>query len=513
MRLLELLHRVLVASILALACTSSSFAQGQQPLEQVIPLSPEAIVQRCYGQMVRKRMPKGHELLQRVISGQTLPVDACMEILQKGLLQDKGSGLFELADPEDDEARSVLKTFHDFHRGWLEEAEFPDQIYTRIFMRVDREEPIGYFTHALLGPNVPYTSVVQGNQALRIVRDERYTYVRADSTADINHSVRLQQGIIKGVEFYPVGHHTWWEKIEKDFSGGVEYDQPRHQYSPYTFFTAPRTHGPAGILGLDSFIWGHNGFPVRGNRADGAERVMRRLARDILDGLLCRKIPLLRTADVTGLVSEYLTLNPNPEDQIPFRTNSLCMSCHSGMDPMAGAYRNVLFAPTLIFDGEEEVGGDTHMYLAGGLQTNADEIAGFHLISKDANYYRRPPNFKLHYRSYNGELVDEHYTASNLTDALTQMGNALAQKDDFYMCAASRYFKFFTGIEVNLLDIEDPRNGAEISDGDLHYRQVVEQLAMALKNDPNKNLQSLIRAIFASNLYRTEGMRDLKPEQ
>ena len=79
------------------------------------------------------------------------------------------------------------------------------------------------------------------------------------------------------------------------------------------------------------------------------------------------------------------------------------------------------------------------------------------------------------------------------------------------MCVASRYFSFFTGIQVNLRDYADPAAEGVITDGDMHYRQMVKSLAMGLKNDPAQSVKSVIRKIFELPLYQTEGLRDPKP--
>ncbi len=63
------------------------------------------------------------------------------------------------------------------------------------------------------------------------------------------------------------------------------------------------------------------------------------------------------------------------------------------------------------------------------------EVPDFHL---------QVPTGKLYFRSLTGALVDK--PVSNIAS----LGDAMSKTDDYYLCAAKRYFQFMTGIEIAL---------------------------------------------------------------
>jgi hypothetical protein len=451
--------------------------------DQIVALSEEAIFQRCYGQIVRQRAARSHALLAQVRAGSISAVDACMSLLAKANLLRQGSSLaYQLANVNDSESKAILKTFHDFHRGWIDSAQPPDNVYA------------GFFTNALFGPDVPYSSVVKENRGLRALRNVG-NFV--DDEGGTSHA--LQQGEIVGLEFYPVDNSSWWSRTN------VEQQTVTALYGGPTF-RSKRSYG-GGILGLQTFIWGHVGYPFMRDKADGAVRIPRRWAKQAFSTLLCREIPQLRTSDVSDLVASYKEKFPNEAAHVAFRPNSNCMSCHAALDPLGAALRNVTFVRT---DQNSDTDRQAHILVVRDQPTSASELEGLHLVHADANFYRRPPNSMIYYRNYQGELVKESISANSIEESLSKVGNSFANKDDFYMCAASRYFHFFTGIKTNLLDYKDVRNGGQITDADLHYRKLVKELADSLKNDPKQSIKSLIRKIVSLPLYRSEGMRDPK---
>jgi hypothetical protein len=91
--------------------------------------------------------------------------------------------------------------------------------------------------------------------------------------------------------------------------------------------------------------------------------------------------------------------------------------------------------------------------------------------------------------------------------SIADLGAKLSQSNDYYACVASKYFKYFTGIETNLQDIGDPLRPV-LSADDLYYRNTVIGMGQRLKT--SQNLQQLIREILASPAYQRDGYRDVK---
>lgn len=83
----------------------------------------------------------------------------------------------------------------------------------------------------------------------------------------------------------------------------------------------------------------------------------------------------------------------------------------------------------------------------------------------------------------------------------------MASGNDLYVCAAKRYFEFFTGINANLYDPGDSRNVA-LTPADQKYKNVVVQLGMNLKT--HQSLRNLVKEIISSEIYQKESMRGLQ---
>jgi hypothetical protein len=81
----------------------------------------------------------------------------------------------------------------------------------------------------------------------------------------------------------------------------------------------------------------------------------------------------------------------------------------------------------------------------------------------------------------------------------------LTQTNDFYQCAAKRYFQHFTGINVKLYDRGDSRYaqvGASIGPREARMRQFIEKLGSDLRADPNQSTYRIIEKIIESSYYR-----------
>jgi hypothetical protein len=491
--------------------SAAEISNIKQWIENVVPpiqtLSDEAVFHRCYGQMVRKRAPDSHPLLISVKNGTMTADQACLTLLDKARFTASNNTL-RLANTNDEESKSILRTFHTFHQTWWQEdAKLPDNIYATIDHQMADGGHINFLTYAAFAPNVRYDSILKENRALR-ARRNRGNWQVPISNDNFIPSYEIEQGELIGFDIYPEGNGSWWDMQ------GVEQTTVKGTDSGSQPFISKRAYG-GGLIGLQSFIWHFSGYPFMRDRSNGAVRVPRRWSKTIYQSLLCRDIPLLRKTDVTSQVADYLNRYPNPVDHVPFRPDSTCMSCHSAIDPMAGFLRNISFIRTDIpRTAPAEAERQAHIRMLGGLATSDTEKLGFHMIQPDTSFSSRPPNGQIFYRSYDGTLINEKISATSPEDALTKLGQSLSTKDDFYICAASQYFNFLTGIKVNLLDYMDPRNGGTISEGDLYYRNLVKGYALGTTGKPglkeHQSIRTLIRDIISSPLYHNEGMRDKK---
>ena len=127
-------------------------------------------------------------------------------------------------------------------------------------------------------------------------------------------------------------------------------------------------------------------------------------------------------------------------------------------------------------------------------------------MKRDSLFHRRPASGDVRFRSYDGTLVWQHITATGQFDGIAKLGDVLAGTNDLYVNIAAKYFKYFTGIQVNLSDINAPGT-PPLSEDDLYYRNIVIQLGLSLKN--HQSLRQLVQEIFSLSMYQKIGMRDL----
>lgn len=254
------------------------------------------------------------------------------------------------------------------------------------------------------------------------------------------------------------------------------------------------------ILNMDA-AWRNNGFP----RADGGVRVWRRASRAIFHDFMCRTLPTLSAEDVEAFV--------RPDGVLPWQANASCMGCHAATDGMAGTMRNfaingdrnmknppagftpipndaahwatVVEHPTAYVDVANKL---RRMKRDGVAVTYASQESDLYGINSDNMFFRRPPRGKVLMRDYTGRLISDDVVG------IEALGQKIKDIDDFYACAASRYFSFFTGFEASLPDVPNA------STGQIRAREFVLNLGQQLKQ--SQNLRDLIQNIITSDFFR-----------
>ena len=86
-------------------------------------LSPKSLFYRCYRHITQSYPPTDHEHIQKVVSGQLNPIDACLMVLDKAKLVSNSNK--RIANVNDQEALNVLRTMQSLHHSWLTNKTFP----------------------------------------------------------------------------------------------------------------------------------------------------------------------------------------------------------------------------------------------------------------------------------------------------------------------------------------------------------------------------------------------------
>jgi hypothetical protein len=509
--------------------------------------------------------PLAAQLRQKVQSGALSGVDACVQLLQSARLDAAGNLLNDTP-----EGRLVLQNFQLYHSTWFPSDNFQSVLtegehYTNTGDIHDPTQPALFFTHALFGPNADFAEVVTGSTPMEALRDpasnssknnfnstqaQNNDYLAfnwqafeeakarclatpppAEGKGPCQAALRLgnfAQKVTAAVSpggapmnplFTQKGHLIGVRPMSsaKLAQTAVLFAQlPANVSDVNTLIPATtwqkfqfaynRSQG-GGILGTPSFLilnWGRD----RKQMMDGGVAMPRRWSRSIFNTLLCRDLPVLRPSDTLPIVMSEAKRGA----KLSFRQGATCMSCHASVDPMGAVARDLSLREANTpgdtgvnsmhmgkwFPGQNAKGANADLALAssaGSVRTLLD------LTDADPDFSRRPATGLLHYRTFDGLKVAQPVTG------IAGLGAALAQQDDVYVCAAKRYFAFFTGINVPLYDIGDPARATALSASDAKYRDYVIKLGRRLKE--KKRLEDVLVDILSTKLYRKAGLRDI----
>lgn len=464
---------------------------------QVENLGELALFNRCYANLTGNRLPFNNSLRANVATGAITAVAACMQVLDSAKLQSASAGaaLEGKLVSDTPQGRSVLQKLNDFHRTWFPAdnlaAAIPDGFSFNKDTRFlyDQGESALHVSRTLFTQGVNYNEVVLGRAAMEALRSGGP--LQNQINAAINLKVPLAQAptfdsgyarLNLQTELVQFGDLIGLRPITLNpakFNLSVTSSQIGPDgFIQYKLPMKPNESLGGGVLGTKSYLLlnlGRSDYFTM----DGGAKVPRRWARAMYNSFLCRDVPVIRREDAAPYVQAT---------GLPFRQSLSCMQCHASMDRTANVARNVSYRaiPGLT--------DDSSLHLAIWPATEPPEAGP---VSVDNKFHNRPTNGTLYYRSYDGTLVNRNLTS------IQDLGSAFAVENDLYVCAASRYFKFFTGIEANLKDIGDTSKPSLTAD-EIKYRNFVIELGLELKT--TQNLRQLIQKILSSDTYRRSSL-------
>jgi len=481
-------------------------------------LSPSEIYARCYAKLTLSPLPSSNAVLTKLRSG-TLDnaIEACADLLNKASLT-PATGTLKKVD--DSEARSVLSTMLMVHNSWFQSPTFVLRRASTSLIH-DADEPGLYWTRALFMNGVGADSVVLYNKSLRSIRkrdpaDEAITHFQA-------RSVYIYPRNIVGVQqrdpLFRIGFMNDVRLLRTNGDNYSTLDVPDDSLSNFgsligirdqSVLAIPRLilpnvadaevnnilRDPSRGPNLNVDLHGHQGGGIMGSiayglknsnllenqLADDYEVIDRRFASRVFQDLLCYQLPVLNADDVQSMV--------NPNSTYPFQQNNSCLQCHATIDEFAMIQKNLVWAsssqPEATFRDDKPPKG-------------ADVLTRFRLPIKatSTEFALKEPHGTLRFRTFAGNKVE--IPISNLN----QVGEEFAKLDDFYTCAAKRYYRYFTGVDVPL--------GVESPDAlERFHLKIVKDLGMQLKADPKKSLRNLVVNIFKTDAflsrnYKTKG--------
>ena len=448
---------------------------------------------KCYAIFVGERVKTSDPLWMAVEAGTKSGTDACMEIFDKATLFNNGE-ISKVNGVPDAIGIKVLNTFMRFQKSQFQIPDYGSAIgiaserYTRDV--IDTNEAAYHFVYSLFSPNQKFSDIVTRDYSLRAVRYSQFPE-RARSILNVALPA-LEQGTYKTVvdangvnQTVPDNLSVFSpELIETGSLMGIVRDDIKNvitntAYIKQTAFSFNdyniNQHIGGGAMGTQAYLLGNIGKDGFNNGGTG---LYRRWGKHVMEDFLCRGLPALRTTDVINEVDST--------SKIAFKTGISCMACHASMDPLAAVLRNGRTGWT------HNSGLVSTRVKFFGVRTPTLGYADMPKLANETNFYQRPANGRLYYRSYDGKLVQQEMVGPQ------ELGEKMAETNDLYVCAAKRYYKFLTGITVDLADIGNI-NTPEFSKGGEYQRNKVIKMGLDLKNHQSTRL--LIKNIIQQKAF------------
>ena len=411
-----------------------------------------------------------------------------MDLLNKANITSNGKIKSNAAGEYDLEGMLVLSTFQKLHMSWFTNHNWSESVANQAaFYRGTQDlfysgESALLMTNALFN-NAPYSSIVTSPNAYEAIRLNSTTGVFGASGFNSYEymSTATQYQIWTPPDRIEVGNIIGIKQME---SGQIPYlldvKATNEEY---------KLPIGGGILGSNTFFMLNQGRDLMA-KPNGGLATYRLWSKYIYKDVLCRDIPVIRSVDV-------INLPKSSSSTLPFRNGNSCLQCHFSIDGLAGAVRNRTVTKTGRdgFSNPAIVNVNTlavHNYpVTEATETILDKV------DNDPLFYKRAPTTNLIFRTYKGVLINNQY------EGVEKLGNAIGDLDDLYICAASRYYRFLTGINVEIRDFNDPVNPGDDTPEEIKYREIVIALGKNLK--ANQNINKLIEDIVGSLVYITPG--------
>jgi len=447
---------------------------------------------RCYAQFTRAAMPSNDARVPLIKAKTWTGVQACMDLLKKAQLNTSGRIKSNSNGDSDLEGMQILSTFQKFHMSWFSNHSWADSAsnlnsyYRGTYDLFYSGEPALLMTNALFNTNVPYSTVVTSDNAYEAIR------------SNPSNNVYSRSVYSKYEYFGTKSERLEWSPAERIEVGNIIGIKPMNSDEvPYLYDVKAsnaeyKLPSGGGVLGSNPFFMLNQGRDILA-KTNGGAGTYRRWSKYVYKDVLCREIPVIRSADVTFLRQKL------PTSALPFRNGNSCLQCHFSIDGLAGAVRNKTVTRTGK-DLQTAALTNVHSLVVHNYSPTEAPENFLEKSDEDLNFYKRPATANLVFRTFEGVFYNKQVTG------VEEAGRALSELDDLYVCAASRYYRFLTGVNVEIRDFTDTMSPVMDSTDEIKYRDLVIKLGKNLKK--HQSLNKMIEEIIASPLYITPGKLD-----
>lgn len=494
--------------------TTSLLVLATPILAQAQTLSQLDIYKRCYARMMNSPPPASNAAIISIKSGVKTAATACIELFDRSAFNEEGV----LINNREPDALRILKTFNDLHRSWFQVRTLAGGASNPTSLIIDAEEPALYFTRAAMSPRLQFSSIVTSTTGLRGLRrreqvngskvqSQRVVTIPAGfpysnssdvyiaiNEYDLNKagtayvSTETKPLIVKENQQIDIGQLVGVLPVDPLYAssiyGGFAQTDPDSTMTTEELRAAAkanysasfdlRPHFGGGVIGSQAFLKS-NANLTASILPNGYDLINRRVTSRVFEDLLCHQMPTLTDADVASETNAFVA-GKSPH---AFQQTTSCMRCHSGIDNMAFAMRNIMMMGTSAFPNP----------ISQTVGLRIEPMIKLPTLANAKIFAFQEPTGRLHYR--------ENFTKArkNISiRSLQSLGEILAEQNDIYYCAAKRYYHFFTGVNVDIT--QAPAKG---SLDEKHYK-VVRALGERLKS--KQSVRDLLHAIFQSDAFR-----------
>lgn len=409
----------------------------------------EQLFIKCYSQFTQSFPGNQHPRRLEVARGDQDAVSACMQILRSIDLSQT-----PLSVQADADQLAALQTFHQLHHHLFLDKTFTaigDNLrLTATRALIDPATPSFYWTYSLFSPTVAASQIVQLAQTPLAVRSL--------SQPNVGH-FRFRGEDVSNSDFI-FGNSTPFPDRGR-LLGFRLADATRLNYTYLKTRDNETERGQVEVLKhLGAGVIGSTPYFLRtvdenqNFKADGALKMPRKWGRALFHDLFCRELPVIRSEDAQPFVEEG--------SDIAFRQSSGCVGCHASMDRVAAGIRNFRYLGLGNGNTEPSLGG----YYIDLYQTDKTSEPAWP-TSADRDYHRRPNKGVFMMRTHDGQLIEQNFST------LAELGQIIANTEDFYICQASRYYAYLMGVEVELRDWQASNAPSLSTEDQKHLNQVI----------------------------------------
>jgi hypothetical protein len=436
------------------------------------PLSSQELVTRCFSVFGLRLSPKDQRRAQ--ISNLAAARSLCSDLIDSPKIF-ASSGFISTSKSRitPEEAQKVARRMQQFHESFFKNDDFGKVLEDFGFARMLYDPTLApaYFTWAFLKDD--FRLAVTESSMLRLLRDnslqspvgnlrrqsQNENFISPQETALQVHDPRsfseadpfgillrgVDRGLLRGFKLTsPEDPVHFMESSSRS---------PQNSHSNDSLLWQ-RTLG-AGYLGEPGFLLLNLGLQYD-ERTDGAVKMPRRWAHELMNTALCKKGPYLKANQVPDV-----SLVTNPGTSVPgFRRDTDCLRCHVNSDPLASSLRNLSIthlqnvnaqAPAGWLSGSVQLSGFHHFIRRYEGETNSFGSSTWRSTPFDG-FYKQSGPAQLNYTSamdgnYRSFSIPIHVGQDSSAVQLQDLGEKIADEDDYYFCGLTRYFSLISGIQ------------------------------------------------------------------